>query len=65
MNGQLAFNFKNEETCFLCNCQSGNQTWSVVKNGKAMMYCSIECLEIEHPRKEVKFSLMDYYKGKK
>ena len=60
---QLSINFTNDKLCF-CGSNYGNQTWSVINNGGTFKYCSPDCLEQEYPPKELKFSLMDFYKGK-
>ena len=52
------------DKCPSCSDVFGNQTWSIINDEVTFKYCSVECLDEKHERKEVEFSLMDYYKGK-
>ena len=62
MNNQLSLRFESNDFCE-CGSNYGNQTWSVINDGRLFKYCSCKCLEQKHPRKEINFSLMDFYKG--
>ena len=62
MNNQLSLIFKSEGFC-KCGSNYGNQTWWEINDGGSYKYCSAKCLEKDYPKKELKWSLMDFYKG--
>ena len=62
MNNQLSINFTKELLC-KCGANYGNQTWWEINDKGNFKYCSAKCHEQDYPKKEIKWSLMAFYKG--